>query len=193
MPLFLFSFSVGWEWKWRVIVSVVHLALQPSENEHSAACGNNNSHVASASLCLKEDGSYFSKLRLVSVEKDWTQLGLKWSALYCHWNDTELSNSTPWHCTWFFFFSKHLQQNVSRLTHIDLFCGFRDITLLLSAPDCCGFRNCQSIQWRKMPKRCQSLFNLNGRAYTKNWLGYYWYRRHGRIRDYTSSKKLYLE
>lgn len=92
-----------------------------------------------------------------------------------------------------FFFSKHLQQNVSRLTHIDLFCGFRDITLLLSAPDCCAFRNCQSIQWRKMPKRCQSLFNLNGRAYTKNWLGYYWYRRHGRIRDYTSSKKLYLE
>lgn len=114
--MFLFSFSVGWEWKWRVIVSVVHLALQPSENEHSAACGNNNSHVASASLCLKEDGSYFSKLRLVSVEKDGTQLGLKWSALYCHWNDTELSNSTPWHCTWFFFF--FFQSICSKICHV---------------------------------------------------------------------------
>lgn len=58
-------------------VCYLSLALQRSENEQSAACGvflcegnNSSSHVASASFCLKEEGSYFSRLLFVSVEKE---------------------------------------------------------------------------------------------------------------------------
>ncbi len=54
----------------------VFVALQPSANEHSAACGaflwkdnNSRNHVTSASLCPKEEGSYFSNPLLVSMKK----------------------------------------------------------------------------------------------------------------------------
>lgn len=67
-------------------VCSVRLALQPSESEHSAACvaflrkgDSSGSHVASVSFCLKEEGSYFSKLLFVSVECVSGSSGLQFS------------------------------------------------------------------------------------------------------------------
>lgn len=141
----------------------VCLALQPSENEHSAACGvfpckgnNSRSHVASASFCLKEEGSYFSQLLFVSSssgspQQEWYRAGQQWTMtlhLILEAFAAKFSTFDPdWSGLW-----------LKRYYHSTPHC-----TLL-------RFWNSQSIQGRKMPKRYQSLFILNGRAYTKTWL-----------------------
>lgn len=151
-------------------VCCLRLALQPSESEHSAACGvflwKQQQRPCGLSIFLSE--SYFSELVFVSVEQKRVRLTLGRSAAQCHpgRNETEL---TAHHDVALDF--KSICGTIRHVwPRLICFVALEILPPPLSTPDCCVFENSQSIQGRKMPKRCQSLFNLNGRAYTKTWL-----------------------
>lgn len=66
-----------------------HWKMSTQQPVESFSGNNSSGHVASASFCLKEEGSYFSKLVFVSVENRPS------AAQAPVVNDTELTNSAP--------------------------------------------------------------------------------------------------
>lgn len=159
MPVLLFSFLVQLKWKLRLIACV--LCVWASQSEDSAACAawlrkGSSGHVASVfSLCRRMEVIFQS-----CFLSQWSSSGP--SGPQFSVTAAELIQSWPaTYCT----MTLHLILKAFATQYVMFDPDWSVVWLYRYYPNTLySFWNGQSIQCRKMPKRCQSLFNLNGRA-----------------------------